>query len=407
MFENVDIPYGAYWSTPFCRWLGSLAHLHSLKFAAHVARAELRKRDIAPAAFDHGVLGMTTPQQATFHGLAWLMSEIGAPQAGGPLVAQACATSARCLAISAGEVAQGTAECSLSLSADRVSNSPVVTYPNPLGPNGAPDTERWILDNLAGPAMVPFADEPMTAVAENCAREWQIDTAAQHAVALRRFEQYEDALRDDRAFQRRFMTLPFAVPDQRFAKTAATLAGDEGIPSTSAEKLAQLKPVIPGGTVTYGGQTRPADGSAAIVVTTSERARELATDPNIRVRLLSFGQARTRLKMMPHAPVPAAQAALRRAGLAIGDIAAIKSHNPFAVNDIVFAKETGIDVMTMNNYGCSLVWGHPNGPTGMRLVIELIEELALKGGGYGLMHGCAAGDLGMAIVVKVEDRKGR
>lgn len=79
----------------------------------------------------------------------------------------------------------------------------------------------------------------------------------------------------------------------------------------------------------------------------------------------------------------------------------MKSHNPFAVNDIIFAKELGLDVMTMNNYGCSLIWGHPQGPTGLRAIIELIEELALAGGGYGLFHGCAAGDSAMAVVVEV------
>ncbi len=57
----------------------------------------------------------------------------------------------------------------------------------------------------------------------------------------------------------------------------------------------------------------------------------------------------------------------------------------------------------MNNYGSSLIWGHPQGPTGMRLVIELIEELALKGGGYGLFTGCAAGDSAAAVVVLVTE----
>jgi acetyl-CoA acetyltransferase len=55
----------------------------------------------------------------------------------------------------------------------------------------------------------------------------------------------------------------------------------------------------------------------------------------------------------------------------------------------------------MNNYGCSLIWGHPQGPTGMRTIMELIEELVLKGGGYGLFQGCAAGDSAMAVVIKV------
>ena len=105
--------------------------------------------------------------------------------------------------------------------------------------------------------------------------------------------------------------------------------------------------------------------------------------------------------MMPAAPIKAARVALERAGLKISDMAAIKSHNPFVVNDIAFARETGCDLMAMNNYGCSLVWGHPQGPTGLRAVIELIEELAERGGGHGLFHGCAAGDTAMAVVIEV------
>ena len=88
----------------------------------------------------------------------------------------------------------------------------------------------------------------------------------------------------------------------------------------------------------------------------------------------------------------------------VGDVAAIKSHNPFAVNDIAFARATGVDVNTMNNYGCSLIWGHPQGPTGLRAIVELIEELAIKGGGLGLFQGCAAGDSSMAVVVEVSGR---
>ena len=72
------------------------------------------------------------------------------------------------------------------------------------------------------------------------------------------------------------------------------------------------------------------------------------------------------------------------------------------MNDIYFAKKMGIQIEDMNNYGSSLIWGHPQGPTGMRLVIELIEELVLIGGGYGLFTGCAAGDTAAAIVIKVD-----
>jgi acetyl-CoA acetyltransferase len=106
---------------------------------------------------------------------------------------------------------------------------------------------------------------------------------------------------------------------------------------------------------------------------------------------------------MPEAPVPAASRALARAGLAVRELAAIKTHNPFAVNDVLFSRLTGADLDAMNNYGCSLVWGHPQSPMATRAIIELVEELASRGGGRGLFSGCAAGDTAMAVVVQVGD----
>ena len=92
---------------------------------------------------------------------------------------------------------------------------------------------------------------------------------------------------------------------------------------------------------------------------------------------------------------------MAQAGLAIGKFDPIKTHNPFALNDILFSRSTGRDIARMNNYGCSLVWGHPQAPMGTRAIIELIEELVLRGGGFGLFTGCAAGDTAMAVVLEV------
>jgi len=90
---------------------------------------------------------------------------------------------------------------------------------------------------------------------------------------------------------------------------------------------------------------------------------------------------------MPEAPVPAAMATLDAAGLTIGQIDAVTTHNPFAVNDIYFSRHTGYPLERMNAYGCSLIFGHPQGPTGLRSVAELIEELRQRGGGTGLFTG--------------------
>ncbi len=67
----------------------------------------------------------------------------------------------------------------------------------------------------------------------------------------------------------------------------------------------------------------------------------------------------------------------------------------------VWARELGLDVNSMNNYGSSLIYGHPQAPTGARLIIEGIEEVAMKGGGYLLFSGCAAGDTAASVVLKV------
>jgi acetyl-CoA acetyltransferase family protein len=401
-FDDVRIPYGAYWSTPFARWQASFASLHSMRFAAATAAKTLAAKKIPLEAIDHAVLGITVPQEKCFWGVPWVMSLAGAPNVTGPTIAQACATSARCLAASAGEVAQGDADVSLVLTCDRTSNSPVLVHPNPRAPSGAPAVENWVLDNFRED---PNAKVAMVETAENCARDWQISTEEQHDVVLRRYQQYADALADDRAFQRRYMTLPFEIPDPQFRKTAGSLAGDEGIHDTTPDGLAKLKPVIEGGSVTLGGQTHPADGNAGMLLTRADRVGNFTTRPEIEIRIRGFGQARERKAYMPAAPVKAARGALETAGLAIADIDAIKSHNPFVVNDIVFARETGVDVKAMNNYGCSLVYGHPQGPTGLRLIIELIEELVERGGGRGLFHGCAAGDTAMAVVLEVNDRR--
>lgn len=402
MDHKAEIPYGAYWSTPFARWQGSLAHLHSIEFAAHVARQELTRRGIDAAGFDYGVLGLSVPQKQSFYGMPWLMGLIGAAQVGGPTLMQACATGVRTLLAAAQEIEQGLASTALVVNCDRTSNGPHLYYPAPRGPGGTGVAEDWVMDNFG---CDPLGKHSMLTTAENVARRHGLTTAQQHEVVLHRESQYAQALADDSAFLKRFMTLPFDVPAPGYKKTVSVMAGDEGVSRSTAEGLAALKPVLPGGSVTFGGQTHPADGNAALIVTTRERARELARDPKIAVRLHGFGQSRVELAHMPEAPVPAAQRALAQAGRGIQEMAAIKTHNPFAVNDLLFARQMEIDWRRMNAYGCSLVWGHPQAPMGTRAIIELIEELALRGGGFGLFSGCAAGDTAMAVVLEVGDAR--
>jgi acetyl-CoA acetyltransferase family protein len=399
--HKAEIPYGAYWSTPFARWQGAFSNLHAIQFAAYVTKVELARRHIPADAIDHGVLGISVPQKQSFYGMPWLAGMAGLSDVGGPTIMQACATGARVLLTAAQEVDAGLSDITLAVTCDRTSNGPHLYYPNPRGPGGTGSHEDWVMDNFN---CDPLGGHAMVQTAENVAAKHQITTSEQHDVVLRREAQYRQALADDYAFHKRYMTLPFQVPDPSFRKSVATLASDEGIKLSTADELAKLKPVLNGGTVTYGAQTHPADANAALIVATPERARELSRDPKIRIQLRGFGTARAALAYMPEAPIPAAQRALEQAGLGIDRMDAIKTHNPFALNDVLFSRQTGVDLARMNNYGCSLVWGHPQAPMGTRAIIELIEELVIRGGGYGLFTGCAAGDTAMAVVIEVGDK---
>lgn len=394
-FANACIPLGGAWSSPFARWQGPLSELSSLDLATIVTRRALADRGISAEAIDQLVLGWTIPQPEIFYGAPTVAARLGAEGVTGPMVSQACATSVAAVALAAQGVELGDTELSLALLTDRTSNGPTLLYPAPSAPGGAPRSEHWVLDNFR---CDPWAGQPMIRTAENVAREGEFTREEIDDVTAFRYEQYQRALDNDRAFQRRYM-VPVELPARRGAPTV--IDADVGIHPTSREKLRELKPTEPDGVITFGSQTHPADGTAGVLVTTEERARALNGDGV--ARILASGVARVGKAQMPKAPVPAATAALADAGLDFADLDAVTTHNPFAVNDLWFSRSTQVPIAKMNQYGCSLVYGHPQGPTGARLIVELIETLRLRGGGTGLFTGCAAGDTGAALVIRVED----
>jgi acetyl-CoA acetyltransferase len=380
-FDDVVIPLDAAWSSPFVRWQGPVAELSSLDVAAQVTARALEGSSWE---IDELVLGLTVPQRQSFYGAPTLAARLGLGAVSGPLIMQACATSVACVHAAA---ASGDG-VRLVVVTDRTSNGPHVVYPSAGAPGGTPASENWVLDSFG---CDPNTGEGMLATAERVAAEAGFAKEQLDEVTARRWEQYSEALADDRAFQRRWM-VPIAAGSRRKPEE---IDADWGVRPAPLDALAALPPVEEGGVVSYGSQTHPADGCAGLMVTSASRA------DGVVARVLSTGFARVGRGEMPKAPVPAASIALRDAGLSIGDIDVIKTHNPFAVNDLWFARETGADVDAMNPFGCSLIYGHPQGPTGARGLIELMWALHDRGGGRGLFTGCAAGDTGAAVVIEV------
>ncbi len=390
MRHDTAIPVRLGWSSPFVRWQGRLASVSSIDLAAQVTRDALAGRDLPATEVSTVVHGWTVPQPEIFYGAPTLAHRIGAGHTSGPMVSQACATGAASVELASLRVAQGLDELTLV-----VTHRPMLSWPRPEAPGGAPATEHWVLDNFARD---PVGGMAMLGTAEGVAAQAGMTREQLDEVTLLRYEQYQTALAEDCAFQRRYM-IPALVPSKKGDPTI--VEADEGIVPTTVEGLAKLSPVTPDGVVTFGSQTHPADGAAGLVVTRVDQARDLADGQGI-ARILGTGQCRVGVAEMPKAPVPAARAALDAAGLDFDDLDAVTTHNPFAVNDVWFAEQTGLDLDRMNVHGCSLVFGHPQGPTGTRLIIELIHTLAERGGGTGLFTGCAAGDTGAALVLRVE-----
>lgn len=397
LYTKAFIPYGGYYSSPFCRWGGSLKGENSVELSAYTARNWFLEKQYDPTIIDFLYFGLTIPQPYSFYGHALAAAvilnrekEIPALQ-----INQVCTTSLTTIALAAGDIQNGAQEVVYALSTDRLSNGPEAVWPDAL--SGQVVTENIVLDNFARDPS-PGAGLSMAMTAELIAKEEGFTRQDCDELTFLRFEQYLDALANDREFQKRYM---FPVKARLSRRDVITIEADEGITTTTKEGLAKLKTVEPDGVLTFGSQTHPADGNCGTIVTSKEKAQELSKDSNIRVQILEYAVARVKAGRMPTGPTAAAQKALKELGITAHDLKQVKTHNPFAVNDLYLAKKLGIDHKTINNYGSSIIYGHPQGPTAGRAVAELIEALAVDGGGYGLFTGCAAGDIGAAMIIKV------
>lgn len=396
-YSKAYIPYGGYYSSPFIRWNGALKAENPVVLGAATARRWFVEKKIDPTIIDFLYFGQTITSPLTFFGHAYAAAVVldrvkDIPALG---LNQVCTTSVTSLALGANDVELGTHEAVFCLSTDRASSTSILLAPNPK--TGSVDIENIVLDNFDRDPS-PGAGLKMYQTAEAVAREVGITREECDEIALLRYEQYLDALANDRAFQKRYM---FPIELKAGKKEVKLIDEDAGITSTSAEALAKLKPTEPGGVITFGSQTHPADGNCGIIVTTKEKAEELSADPNITVQIISYGVVRVAPGRMAAAPAPALQTAINNGGLSVSDLSQVKTHNPFAVNDANTGRQLGIDQKIINNYGSSMIYGHPQGPTAGRAIIELIEALAEQGGGYGAFTGCAAGDIAASMVIKV------
>lgn len=399
-YSKVYIPYNGYYSTPFCRWQGSLANENPIELGAKTARRWfLEKKKVDPAVVDYLYYGTSIAHKYLFYSHNWAAGMLtdNKKNVPGCMISQACTTSTTVFNLIAKDIELGVYDVGFGLMSDRASNGPHTIWPNPTGPGGEVIHENWMMDNFnADPNVKP--PTKMVGTAENVAKIEGFTKEQSDAVVLRRYEQYMMSQANDRAFQKKYM---FPAEVKAGKKGTKLVELDEGVTATTAEGLAKLGAAEKGGIHSFGAQTFPADGNVGFIVCNRDKAKELSADKKVEIQVISYGFSRVNPGLMASAPVPAAEMALANAGLKITDMKAIKSHNPFTANDLNFAKKFNIDVMKMNNYGSSLIYGHPQAPTAGRIIAEMLEEMVLIGGGYCIWAGCAAGDTGASMIFKV------
>jgi acetyl-CoA acyltransferase len=191
----------------------------------------------------------------------------------------------------------------------------------------------------------------------------------------------------------------------------ALVTRDETVrPGTDVETLAGLRPAFADDAVaarfpqltdwrvTAGNSSPLNDGAAALLVTTSEKARELGLTPRARIHTMTV--VGDDPQMMLTAVIPATEKALRRAGLSIADIDLFEVNEAFASVVLAWQAETGVTTDKVNVHGGGISIGHPLGASGARIMTTLVDALHQRGARYGLQTMCEAGGLANATVLE-------
>jgi acetyl-CoA C-acetyltransferase len=246
---------------------------------------------------------------------------------------------------------------------------------------------------------------PMGMTAENVAEERKVSREAQDEWALIS-QTRAVAAQESGHFDKEIV--PVTVPAHKDVDKEGkeidvpetVLTKDDGPrPGTTLEKLASLKPVFKeGGTVTAGNACPLNDGAAAVLVMSDEKAAALGLKP--KARIIASTVAGIRPEVMGLGPIPAIKELLKNTGMKIEDIDVVEINEAFAAQIVPCMQELGITEEQLNPFGGAIALGHPFGMTGARIMTTLLNDLETLDGTYGIESMCAAGGMGMAMLVE-------
>ncbi|MHA6758275.1 acetyl-CoA C-acyltransferase [Streptacidiphilus sp. PAMC 29251] len=363
-----------------------LANVHPLRLLGKVQRAAVEQAGIDPALVGQvigGVVAQVGEQSFNATRTAWLAEGLPQEVAASTVDAQ-CGSSQQALTLAVALVGSGITDVALACGVESMSRIPI-------GSNFRKDF------NLGRP--VPKAYQThyeflnQFQAAERIAEKYGITRERADELGVTSQQRAARAWAEGR-FDSQVVDLSVETEDGQ----TVTLTRDEGLRVTTLDKLATLKPAVPGGIHTAGTASQISDGASAVLVMTERRALELGLTPLARVvDTLTVGVDPVMMLLGPHAAAPKL---LERNRLTMADLDLIEINEAFASIVLSFQDETGADPDRINPNGGAIALGHPLGATGGVLVAKAVHELRRTGHRYALTTMCCGGGLGTATLLE-------
>ncbi len=371
--------------TPLGKRNGSLSDWHPGDLAAEPLKALAERNSLDPTVVDDVIMGCVSQvgEQTYNIGRNAVLGAGWPDTVPGVTIDRQCGSSQQSVHFAAQGVMAGAYDVVVAAGIESMTRVPMGSSMGSAQPFGEKLRERY-QDGLI----------PQGLSAELIAEKWGIPREELDSIG---FDSQARALKatEEGRFENEIIPIDIKVDG-----VVGQFTRDEGIrPGTTAEKLASLRPAFKeGGVVTAGNSSQITDGSAALLITSAEKAKELGLTP--RAKFVSFSLAGTDPIMMLTGPIPATEKVLAKAGLTHADIDLYEINEAFAAVIGAWLRETGADWDTVNVNGGAIALGHPLGASGARLMTTLVNELERSGGRYGLQSMCEGGGLANGTIIE-------
>ncbi|MFE7420304.1 thiolase family protein [Rhodococcus sp. NPDC057529] len=365
--------------TPVGRRNGSLAEIHPADLSAHVLKALAERTGIDPAVVDDVVWGCVgqVGDQANNIGRSGVLAAGWPTSVPATTVDRQCGSSQQALHFAAAGVIAGQYDVAVAGGVESMSRVPMGSSRQSGHPFGHTVLDRFGVETFN-----------QGVGAEMIAEKWAFTRRQLDDFAVSSHEKAAAAI-DSGALTAQVASLP------------GVLDLDEGIRrGTTVDKLAGLKTSFKeDGVIHAGNASQISDGSGALLVTTSEKARQLGLKPIARIHTAVM--AGDDPVIMLTGPIPATAKALERSGLSIADIGAFEVNEAFASVPLAWLAETGADPALVNPLGGAIAVGHPLGGSGAVLMTRLVHHMRDNGIRYGLQTMCEGGGMANATILEL------